>query len=244
MFEGAMGRNAAEQRKLGSGVTASVLFHVGLLAGAFWLSARAVDPEPVVPKLPIIHLNTSRASPRPAAAAAAKRAPVHHAAQPKLAPAIIRPLAPEPKIEPPPVEATAPESSSPGDLDTPLTGEQIDAPPCDGPDCGGGPPCQGEGCGGTEVVPWTTEMTRPVQISGEDPQYTREALEARVQGLMIAKCVITLRGALENCRVVKGLPHMEQEVLRALSTRRYQPVTFAGQAVAVDYVFYVHLRLP
>jgi len=56
---------------------------------------------------------------------------------------------------------------------------------------------------------------------------------------MIVKCVITLGGTLEQCRMVKELPHMGEEVLRTLSTRRYAPVTFGGQPVAVEYVFYV-----
>ena len=42
------------------------------------------------------------------------------------------------------------------------------------------------------------------------PQYTREALEARVQGLMIVKCVVQLSGKLENCRIIKPLPHMDE----------------------------------
>jgi protein TonB len=87
-------------------------------------------------------------------------------------------------------------------------------------------------------------MTRPVQVEGRDPVYTREALEARIQGLMIVKCVITIEGRLENCRIIKPLPHMEKAVLDALSTRRYKPVTYQGRPVAVDYVFNIKLVMP
>jgi protein TonB len=87
-------------------------------------------------------------------------------------------------------------------------------------------------------------MTRPEKLSGPTPQYTREALEAHVQGLMIVKCVITIEGKVEKCRIIKPLPHMEQSVLDALYAQRYKPVTFQGRAVQVDYTFNIKLSLP
>lgn len=87
-------------------------------------------------------------------------------------------------------------------------------------------------------------MTRPSKIAGADPVHTREALLARVEGLIIAKCVITTSGTLQNCRIIKGLPHMDQAVLSALAGRRYTPVMFEGRAVSVDYVFNIRLVLP
>ena len=87
-------------------------------------------------------------------------------------------------------------------------------------------------------------MTRPTLVSKIDPTYTREALEARVEGLMLVKCVISTAGALQNCRVVKGLPHMDAAVLGALRGWRYTPVTYQGAPVSVDYVIPVRLVLP
>ncbi len=87
-------------------------------------------------------------------------------------------------------------------------------------------------------------MTRPTKLSGSDPVFTREALEAKVSGVMIVKCVITTAGSLTNCRVIKGQPHMDQAVLSALSTHRYSPVLFQGQPVSVEYVFTIRLVPP
>jgi protein TonB len=97
---------------------------------------------------------------------------------------------------------------------------------------------------GTDVLPFGAGMTRPEKMSGPAPQYTREALEARVQGLMIVKCVITTEGAIERCRIIKPLPHMEQAVLDSLYAQRYKPVTFQGRPVQVDYTFNIRLSLP
>ena len=95
-----------------------------------------------------------------------------------------------------------------------------------------------------DVLPFGAGMTRPEKLSGPMPQYTPEALEARVQGLVIAKCVITTEGTLEQCRIIKPLPHLEQAVLKALYASRYKPVTYQGRPVAVDYTFNFKLTLP
>ena len=97
---------------------------------------------------------------------------------------------------------------------------------------------------GSEVLPFGEGMTRPQLLEGRDPSYSREALEAHIQGLMIVKCVITVQGTLENCRIIKPLPHMEQAVLESLKTKKYRPVMFQGRPVAVDYVFNIKLVLP
>jgi protein TonB len=87
-------------------------------------------------------------------------------------------------------------------------------------------------------------MTRPRRLSGDDPRFSREALEAGVQGTMIVKCVIETDGRLDNCRVIKTLPYMEKAVLEALSTHRYSPVMFQGRAQRVDYTFTIKLVAP
>ncbi|MFS8066130.1 MAG: energy transducer TonB [Byssovorax sp.] len=87
-------------------------------------------------------------------------------------------------------------------------------------------------------------MTRPTPIAAIAPAYTREALEARVQGTVIAKCVVTTSGALTGCRIVKGVPHMDQAVLSALAASKYQPATLQGKPVSVDYIFTIRLVLP
>jgi TonB family protein len=87
-------------------------------------------------------------------------------------------------------------------------------------------------------------MVRPVVLSGANPQYTRQALQQRVQGMVVAKCIITTVGALENCRITRSLPHMDAPVLKALHARRYAPVTYQGRPVTVDYVFNILMVSP
>ena len=94
------------------------------------------------------------------------------------------------------------------------------------------------------VLPFAEGMTRPTPIAAVAPAYTREALEARVEGSVIAKCVVTTSGSLTGCRIVKGVPHMDQAVLNALVASKYQPATLQGKPVSVDYIFTMRLVLP
>ncbi len=97
---------------------------------------------------------------------------------------------------------------------------------------------------GEDVLAFSNSMKKPELLSAPSIQYTREALEARVEGLLSAKCVITREGDVEKCRIIKGLPHMDEAVLSALEARRYRPVEYMGKPVSVSYVFHVRLEIP
>ena len=94
------------------------------------------------------------------------------------------------------------------------------------------------------VLPYGPDMSQPKLISSVDPVFPREAILARVEGTVIAKCTITTSGSLEGCRIIKGLPFMDRPMLDALSQRRYTPVIYKGSPVAVQYVFSTHIVRP
>jgi periplasmic protein TonB len=87
-----------------------------------------------------------------------------------------------------------------------------------------------------QVLPFGEGMNRPQLVGGPEPMFPREAREAKVEGTLLAKCVITTDGALTNCRIIKSLPFLDQPVLDALAQRRYTPVSFQGRPVSVEYV--------
>jgi TonB family protein len=92
------------------------------------------------------------------------------------------------------------------------------------------------------VLPYSSGMMPPVFISGVKLQHTPEALAARVQGLIIARCTLTCEGDVNSCRIIKGLPYMDQAALKVLESRRYHPVRYQGRPITVSYTF--NLRLP
>lgn len=106
-------------------------------------------------------------------------------------------------------------------------------------------PVSGTGGGTPPVLSYQEGMSRPEPLSeGRTIQYSREAIAARVGGVMVVRCTITTQGTIENCRTVKPVPFMEEAVLESLKTRRYRPILYGGKAVAVDYVFTVRLVPP
>jgi protein TonB len=94
------------------------------------------------------------------------------------------------------------------------------------------------------AVPGGPGTTPATLISGRDPEYTREAIAARAEGIVAVRCTITTEGTLTDCRVLQSLPAMDRAVLEAMDTWRYAPATREGRAVAIEHVFTIRLVLP
>lgn len=89
---------------------------------------------------------------------------------------------------------------------------------------------------GTDVVPFGEGMTRPDCDRGTLTRraYTREALEARVEGKLIVKCQFMADGSVRNCRIIKPLPHVGEQILKLLSEAKCKPGTFQGKPISLD----------
>ncbi|HYO51852.1 TonB family protein [Archangium sp.] len=165
------------------------------------------------------HASGTAGEPSAGAAMGSISAPVMLEAEP--------PPAPVPASAPKPVEQKAEPEPAAGGLAVPVLALSKGASPT------------GEG-----TLPFQEGMARPVEVKGQDIVYTREALAARVEGTMVVKCTITQKGNVENCRVMRGLPHMNEAVVQSLQSRLYKPILLQGKPVAVDYVFNIRLVAP
>jgi serine/threonine-protein kinase len=85
---------------------------------------------------------------------------------------------------------------------------------------------------------------RLAKIYGPDPDYTPEAINHDIHGVMVVKCLITVKGAVRDCQVIQSLPFMDRAVVHALERRRYQPYLSNGQPVEVEYTFKINLEPP
>jgi hypothetical protein len=65
-----------------------------------------------------------------------------------------------------------------------------------------------------------------------------------VEGLMVVRCVVSIKGYVNACQVVRGLPLMNGAAVSALERRRYHPALLQGRPVAVYYTFKIRLTLP
>ena len=238
MFDSVLGKGVTPKARFGAGTIISIFLHIGVLAAAWWISTAPVDEE--LPETAVTFYAAAPPPPPPPPPPAKKKPTEMKKMKPKpdviVQPTVI-PTEKPPEVEQPPEEPQ--ESSDDEGVEGGVEGGIV------GGVVGGVVGGQLGGTGvGKDVLAFGEGMTRPERISGADPVYTREALEAHVQGLMIVKCIIAVDGRLSNCRIIKPLPFMEKAVLDALSTRRYKPVTFQGRPITCDYVFNIKLVMP
>ncbi|HWO09579.1 MAG TPA: TonB family protein [Polyangiaceae bacterium] len=97
---------------------------------------------------------------------------------------------------------------------------------------------------GTQVLPFGPGMTRPQQVAGTPPTYSREALAARVEGKVLVRCVITTTGEVHDCQVIKSVPMLTDLVLASLRASRFTPVQYRGLPQAIQYLFTFNFKLP
>ena len=65
-----------------------------------------------------------------------------------------------------------------------------------------------------------------------------------VSGLLIVRCILSVEGRAEDCRIVKPLvPALDREVLQWLAGSSWSPVTLDGKPQRVSYVFNFNFRL-
>ncbi|RKH51612.1 energy transducer TonB [Corallococcus interemptor] len=249
MFESVIERRGVRSGRFGTGAWVSIGVHAGLLGLVFFISGRA--PETIEPPErtivfhpPAIQKGVKQAAqPKPATAAPAPkpkprtdRIPLH----PKPLPTDL----PEAKPEPTTVADAAATTDATGTGETGPVGDPDGDPNSTSPIGAVGVPVINTAPTGTEVLPFQGGMTPPKLLSGSQFNYTLEARRAGVEGMMIVKCVITTEGRVRDCRIIKGLPFMEDAVLEALSSRTYQPLTFQGRPVNVSYTFNIKLKMP
>lgn len=260
MFDAVLNRSNAAKNRFGSGAFFSAAVHVALVGAAIYISSR--PPEEKKKNVDVTFVQAAEAP--PPADAPPPPPPPPPPPKRKSTPKVEKVEVKEPEVVKKPdtlVESTEKAEEKPVDVAqaTPTDQGGDDDDGVEGGVEGG---VKGGVVGGVVggqlgsttpvptvqpqnvTIPFGAGMNRPSMVSGRDPVYTKDALAARVEGLMIVRCTITTSGSITNCRVIKELPHMKQAVLDALYSRRYTPVLFNGQPVNVDYVFNIKLVLP
>lgn len=154
---------------------------------------------------------------------------------------------PEPPKEEPPVEqlnipaqtlAAAP-TVSPGALtpnpnDTMSTGSGTGTGAGSGQGSGLGPGFGG-GTGGGAFRPGNG-VNLPQPLKEVKPQYTADAMRAKVQGTVLLECVVLPDGSVGSVEVVRSLDStfgLDQEAIKAAKQWRFRPGTRFGEPVAV-----------
>lgn len=82
-------------------------------------------------------------------------------------------------------------------------------------------------------------ITNPTLVRQVRPNYTSEAMRARVQGVALVQCVVRTNGTPTDCEIYRPLDSMfglDQEALKAARQWRFAPGTFQGEPVNVRVV--------
>jgi TonB family protein len=105
-----------------------------------------------------------------------------------------------------------------------------------GPGTGSGlGPGSGGGTGGGVYRPGSG-VTTPRVLREVKPQYTSDAMRARVQGTVWVECVVQPTGVCTNIEIVRSLDQnfgLDQQAVRAASEWRFAPGTRLGEPVPV-----------
>jgi TonB family protein len=94
----------------------------------------------------------------------------------------------------------------------------------------------GRGTGIGDVYGPGNGVTMPVPVHQEKPQYTIEAMRARIEGAVVIECVVEPTGLCAKLRVLRSLDSrlgLDQQALRAAAAWRFSPGTRLGKPVAV-----------
>jgi protein TonB len=94
---------------------------------------------------------------------------------------------------------------------------------------------RGGGTGGGVYRPGNG-IDSPVPLSQPKPQYTSQAMRAKIQGTVLLECVVLPDGSVGQVRVLRSLDPtfgLDQEAIKAARSWRFKPGARRGEPVAV-----------
>jgi TonB family protein len=247
MFEGG-------QKRLGGAVGASVAGHAAIVA--LWLLIVWLIPEPV--RKAILPARLSQeivwlAEPGPGGGGGGGNRkpeppkPAELPGQEKLTVPAVKPEpTPEPAPEEPPIEQltipaqtiAAATDTSPGVIESTQASASTGSGSGTGAGAGEGSGLDegsGGGIGGGIYRPGSG-IINPRVIREIKPQYTAEAMRAKVQGTVLLECVVRPDGTVGRVDIVKSLDPtfgLDQEAVKAARQWRFAPGTRFGEPVSV-----------
>jgi TonB family protein len=88
------------------------------------------------------------------------------------------------------------------------------------------------------------QVTRPDKLYGLAIKYPPAAMKAKIQGETSVQCTIRSDGRNTDCRILKGLPYLDNAVIRAVEAARSEPIRVNGKAVDYsDHIWHITITL-
>ena len=105
-------------------------------------------------------------------------------------------------------------------------------------------------CPGWVIAPPAAPVTRPISrmmegnlIERLEPRYPLLAIQARIQGRVLLRALISRTGTIEHLQLVSGHPLLAQAAIDAVSRWRYRPYMLNGEPVEVMAPIDVYFNL-
>jgi protein TonB len=86
-------------------------------------------------------------------------------------------------------------------------------------------------------------IPQPKKIKDVSPVYPDIAKQAHVQGVVILECTVSAQGRVENVRVLRGIPLLDQAAIDAVQQWVYTPTLVNGVPVPVIMTVTVSFKL-
>jgi protein TonB len=96
------------------------------------------------------------------------------------------------------------------------------------------------------LLPQEISHANPPQVIHKaDPEYTPQALEARLTGAVMLSVVVDTEGNATEIKVVKGLGNgLDEKAVECVQKWRFKPAMRNGEPVSVKATIEVNFRLP
>lgn len=94
----------------------------------------------------------------------------------------------------------------------------------------------GAGPGDGPFVDGTPGLTSPQLLAETKPEYTQEAMRARVQGAVLLEATVLENGSVGNVRVIRSVDQtygLDRKAVEAVRAWRFRPGSYQGKPVAV-----------
>ena len=87
--------------------------------------------------------------------------------------------------------------------------------------------------------------SQPKVIQRASPEYTQEATNARLEGVVVLRTVIDVEGRPTEIKVAKGLGKgLDEKAIECLTKWRFRPATQYGAAIPAKAAVEIRFRLP
>jgi TonB family protein len=87
-----------------------------------------------------------------------------------------------------------------------------------------------------------SRMRRPKVLRARPPLLTESIRSQGLEGLIINRCIVNTDGVLEDCCIAKSGGELDQVVIEAVRTWRYEPAAIEGKPLSTFYMIQVKIR--